>query len=72
VVQKRRAAGEALDAEKLLGVERAVGRPVLRVALGRDVATPDVEHARSRGYSFDMLSLATDQRRPVPTRPAEV
>ena len=37
-------AGEALHAEELLGVERAVGRAVLGVALVRNVAAADVEH----------------------------
>ena len=44
VVEQRRAAGEALDAEQLLGVERAVGRAMLRVALWRDAAASRIEH----------------------------
>jgi hypothetical protein len=44
VVEQRAAAGEALHAEQLLGVERAVRRAVLGVALVRHVAAADVEH----------------------------
>ena len=44
VVEQRRAAGEALHAEELLGVERAVRRAMLGVALVRNVAAADVEH----------------------------
>ena len=44
VVEERAAAGEALDAEQLLGVEGAVGRAVLGVALLRDAAAGDVVH----------------------------
>ena len=46
VVEQRAAAGEALDAEQLLGIERAVGGAVLGVALGRDAAASGVEHGR--------------------------
>ena len=44
VVEQGGSAGEALHPEQLLGVERAVGRAVLRVALVRDVASAYVEH----------------------------
>ena len=44
VVEQGAAAREPLDAEELLGVERAVGRAMLGVALGRDVAAGRVEH----------------------------
>ena len=53
------AAGEALDAEQLLGVQAAVVPPELRVALVRDVAAADVEHRRA-------LSPATDRCRSRP------
>jgi len=46
VVQERRAAAEALDAEQLLGVQRAIGLAELGVALGWHLAAPDVEHGR--------------------------
>jgi hypothetical protein len=45
VVDERAATGEALDAEQLLGVERAVGGAVLGVALVGHVATGGIEHA---------------------------
>ena len=44
VVEQRRSAGEALDPEQLLGVEAAVGRAVLGVALPGDAAVADVVH----------------------------
>ena len=44
VVEDRRPAGEALDPEQLLGVQAAVRRPVLGVALLRDAAVGDVVH----------------------------
>ena len=46
VVEQRAPPGEPLDPEQLLGVEAAVGRPVLGVARGRDGASRDVVHAR--------------------------
>ena len=44
VVEQRTAAGEPLDPEQLLGVERAVGRAMLGVARVRDAAVGGVEH----------------------------
>ena len=45
VIQQRAPAGEPLDAEQLLGVEAAVRRAVLGVALLGDAAAGDVVHA---------------------------
>ncbi|MNC91524.1 hypothetical protein D3C83_78030 [compost metagenome] len=46
VVQQGGSAGEALHAEQLLGIERAVRRAMLGVARVRNVAAADVEHQR--------------------------
>jgi hypothetical protein len=46
VVDQRAAAGEPLDPEQLLGVEAAVRRAVLGVALAGDAAAGDVIHGR--------------------------
>ena len=62
VVEQRAAPGEALDAEQLLGVQAAVGRAVLGVALRRDAAAGDVVHAdwppRSRRPVYGARHLA--------------
>ena len=59
VVEQRAAAGEALDPEQLLGVEAAVGRPVLRVALAGDAAALDVVHRllRVRVYAAESTQI---------------
>jgi hypothetical protein len=44
VVEEGVAPDEAFDPEELLGIERAVRRPVLGVALRRDAAPADVIH----------------------------
>ncbi len=49
VVEEGRAAGEALHAEQLLGVERSIRRAMLGVPLVRDVAARYVEHAAILG-----------------------
>ena len=46
VIQERAAAGEPLDPEQLLGIQAAIGRPMLGVALTRDAAVLDVVHGR--------------------------
>ena len=76
VVEQRRSAGEALDPEQLLGVERAVGRPVLGVALAGDAAVGDVVH-RATGLLDvrEEASLGRRGRLPRPdvvVRPEEV
>ena len=57
VVEERAAAGEALDAEQLLGVEAAVRRAVLGVALAGQAAVGDVVHGRLAS-SVEEASLA--------------
>jgi hypothetical protein len=52
VVEQRGSTGEALDPEQLFGVERAVGRPMLGVALAGDAAVGDVVH-RATGLLDD-------------------
>ncbi len=47
VVEEGAAAGEALDPEQLLGVQAAVGGPVLGVALAGDAAAGDVVHGKT-------------------------
>ena len=46
VVEERTPANEALDPEELLGVQPAIRGPMLGMALVRDAAFRDVEHAR--------------------------
>ena len=45
VIEERAAPGETLDAEQLLRVQAAVGRPMLGMALPRDAAAGHVVHA---------------------------
>ena len=67
VVEERAAAGEALDAEQLLGVEAAVRGAVLGVPLAGHAAAGDVEHARLAS-SVEEASLG--RRDGQPTSPA--
>ena len=61
VVEERRPAGEALDPEQLLGVERAVRRAVLGVALLRDAAALDVVHGATGLLGVEEASLVPCQ-----------
>ena len=77
VVEERAAAGEALDAEQLLGVEAAVGRAVLGVALAGHAAVGDVVHAatgllgrggQSRSIAQPTLGRSVDSVHAGPVR----
>jgi hypothetical protein len=52
VIEQRRPSREALDAEQLLGVERAGTRAMLRVSFVRNVAAADVEDRAPPGRSL--------------------
>ncbi len=61
VVEDRRPAGEALDAEQFLGVEAPVRGAVLGVALLRDAAALDVVHGETGLLGVEVASLVPCQ-----------
>jgi hypothetical protein len=61
VVEDRGPAGEALHPEQLLGVEGAVWRAVLGVALLRDAAAGDVVHGATGLLGVEEASLVSSQ-----------